>query len=193
MTVLTIAWDVDDVLNELMKQWFELEWLPLHPECSLKYEDLSENPPHRLLGVSCEEYLRSLDIFRNSRKARLMKPDEEVLSWLRAHGHCFRHMALTSRPLHTIGAVSEWVFTHFGNWIRTFSFVPNRDCADVLKYDEEKKDFLRWLGKVNILVDDNIKNVETAGSLGIKGILVPRPWNKKNSNFNDALNEILSA
>ena len=57
----TIAWDVDDVLNNLMRAWFEEKWLIDHPECNLLYEGLTENPPHRLLETNVDNYLKSLD------------------------------------------------------------------------------------------------------------------------------------
>jgi len=39
--MLTIAWDVDDVLNECMDIWFE-NWRRKHPHLNLKYEDLTD-------------------------------------------------------------------------------------------------------------------------------------------------------
>ena len=57
----TLVWDIDDVLNDLMRSWFTEEWLPTHPDCRLAYADLLENPPHRVLGIAEAEYLASLD------------------------------------------------------------------------------------------------------------------------------------
>ncbi len=48
----TIVWDIDDVLNDLTRAWFETAWLPAHRECRLTYEELKVNPPHELLGTS---------------------------------------------------------------------------------------------------------------------------------------------
>ena len=44
--MLTIAWDVDDVLNDLMGAWLKDAWLPAHPECTLAYDDL--HPTRRM-------------------------------------------------------------------------------------------------------------------------------------------------
>jgi hypothetical protein len=165
--MLTIAWDVDDVLNELMREWLRQEWLPGHPACALTYEHLAENPPHRLLGASWEEYARSLDRFRNSSSARSLAPSPDVLSWLTSHGGNFRHLALTGRPLHTVPVLAEWVFFHYGKWIRTFSYVPSRDDVEMPVYDRSKRDYLQWLGRADVLVDDNRENIEAAISLGI--------------------------
>ena len=50
--MLTIVWDVDDVLNDLMAVWFRDAWLPKHAACPVRYEEITENPPHRVLGSS---------------------------------------------------------------------------------------------------------------------------------------------
>ncbi|MBE3144182.1 MAG: hypothetical protein IMZ61_09705 [Planctomycetes bacterium] len=173
----TIVWDVDDVLNDLMRSWFEQEWLPAHPDCKMSYSDITQNPPHSVLGISKSEYLASLDVFRLSDKARSMKPNPDVVAWLRQTGDRFRHLALTARPLDTVPPLAEWSFHHFGAYMRTFSVVQIRQEAHIPHYEQSKKEFLQWLNKADILIDDNQDNVESANSIGIKGILYPQPWN----------------
>jgi len=176
--VKTIAWDVDDVLNDLTRAWFEQFWKPAHSDCSLHYDQLVENPPERLLGITRTEYLASLDAFRLSEIASAMKPVSEVLAWFQRHGSSFRHLALTATPLRTAPNSAAWVMRHFGTWIRTFHFVPSPRSGETIPvYDETKADFLRWFGQVDVLVDDNPTNTRAAGQLGIQTILVPRPWN----------------
>jgi len=58
--VRTVVWDVDDVLNDLMQSWFDSVWTPEHPGELLRYAGVSQNPPHKLLGVGRDEYLASL-------------------------------------------------------------------------------------------------------------------------------------
>jgi len=186
--VKTIAWDVDDVLNDLMRRWLEDWWLPGHPGLALRYEEILENPPHRLLGTTEDEYLRSLDEFRLSDIAAKMVPVPEVLDWFKRYGRSFRHIALTARPAATAPPASQWVFTHFGEWIRTFHFVPAaRGKGDTSEYDKSKGDYLSWLGKVDVLVDDRSSNIESAKELGIAGVLMPRPWNRNSSAICEAL------
>ena len=175
----TIAWDVDDVLNDLMRSWLEQRWLPSHPNCSLRYEDIVENPPHRLFGVSLDEYLTSLDAFRLSGAAGRLPPVAAVLAWFHQYGEHFRHIALTATPLCSVPVSAGWVTRHFGPWIRSFNFVPSkREGECIPMYDRTKSDYLRWWGKVDILVDDSAVNVEAARALGIRAILMPRPWNQ---------------
>lgn len=176
--MLTIGWDVDDVLNNLMRDWLNKEWLPKHAGCHLKYQDIKINPPHKLLSVTRNEYLESLDSFRLTKLYRKMKPVKDVLEWFRSHGTSYRHIAITSVPKIAASSSAGWVFNNFGEWIRTFHFVPSRrEGQNIPQYDNDKAGYLKWLNKVDIFVDDNEENIKGAQILGIKCILCPRPWN----------------
>ena len=174
----TIIWDIDDVLNDLMKSWFEHDRRLKNTENKIKYKDLIENPPHRLLNITERQYLAALDKFRNSAAAQNMRPNPVLLRWFHLHGHEARHIALTSRPLHTVPLLSAWVFKNFGLWIRTFAFVPCRMKKNTPLYEKNKKEYLKWLAKADILIDDSPENIKGAKESGIKGLLYPAPWNK---------------
>jgi hypothetical protein len=187
----TIAWDVDDVLNDLMRTWLERFWVPSHPGCPIGYEQVSENPPHALLGISLSEYLDSLDVFRLSRAAGEMPPVPAVLDWFQRHGEFFRHIALTSTPLRAASASAAWVMRHFGRWVRSFHVVPSsRPCEQIPAYDRTKEDFLRWWGRVDILVDDSQASIAAAQALGIQTVLIPRPWNHGELTLTEALDTL---
>jgi hypothetical protein len=187
----TIVWDIDDVLNDLMKNWFELKWLPDHPSCNVRYEGLTQNPPHELLDVSLDVYQKSLDSFRASPEGRTLQPVEEIMGWFRRYGQQFRHMALTATPIRCAPYSAEWVLGHFGFWIRSFAFVPSKRAHDPdFRYDDVKSDYLEWLGKADILIDDNPSNTAHAERLGIRTFLVPRPWNQAKGSLADILNTI---
>ena len=174
----TIIWDVDDVLNDLMRWWLELAWLPAHPACRVTYPGLTENPPHALLGIGLEEYLASLDAFRLSPAAREMAPVPEVLEWFTRHGARARHVALTAAPQHTVHESAAWVLRHFGGWIRTFAFVPSpRPGASSPGYEATKEEYLAGCGRVDVFLDDNPAHVQAARRRGMAALLVPRPWN----------------
>jgi len=184
----TIVWDVDDVLNELMRNWFEHKWLPEHRSCSVRYESLTHNPPHELLGISLVEYQQSLDSFRLSADFRRLVPISEVTAWFHRSGHRFHHIALTATPVLCAPQSAEWVFRHFGNWIRSFAFVPSRRTGDpAFEYDNTKKAYLQWWGKADYLIDDSPVHVEAARELGIRSILIPRPWNQAAGSISDTL------
>lgn len=176
--MLTIAWDVDDVLNELMRTWFTEIWRAEHPECAVSYSQISENPPDQVLGISRGEYLCSLDAFRASERAREMDPNPVVLQWLKQSGANYRHIALTARPLESAPHAAEWVFRHFGTYMRTFAVVPTRFAEGVPIYDHDKAEYLSWLRKADVLVDDSKENIRRAERLGLRGILYPQPWNE---------------
>lgn len=173
----TIAWDVDDVLNDLTGVWLREEWRPAHPDCLTAYSELRCNPPHAILGAGLEEYLESLDHFRRSRY-RDLDPLPQALAWFESHGDRFRHIALTAVPLRYAPASADWVLRYFGRWIRSFNFVPSRRSGESIPaYDATKQDFLSWFGKASVLVDDLPGNIEAAQNSGVRAVLMPRPWN----------------
>jgi len=174
----TIAWDVDDVLNDLMRTWLQRVWIPTCPGCSIRYEQIIENPPHALLGISRAEYLASLDDFRLSPTAAELPPLPEVLGWFVEHGQRARHLAITAAPLEAAPASAAWVMRHFGHWIRSFHFIPSfREGENLPIYDRCKAEMLKHLGQVDILIDDNSENLTSAQALGVRTLQIPRPWN----------------
>jgi len=185
-----IVWDIDDVLNDLMRIWLETYWRPTHAECILSYDQVSENPPHRLLKVSLYEYLASLDNFRQLHYASMV-PRPGVLDWFRRYGDRFRHMALTATPLFAAAISAAWVMNHFGRWIRSFHLVPSRRSGDMVPtYDRSKAEFLRWWDKSVILVEDSPKNADAAIRQGSQAILLPRPWNQGRFTETEALEHL---
>jgi FMN phosphatase YigB (HAD superfamily) len=191
MKPITIVWDVDDVLNEFTRLWFEKALKSQH-KFNLLFEDIRENPPTKILRMKEQEYFRSIDRFRVSEEARNMSPNPYVLGWFKQHGHKFEHIALSSRPLSTIPALSEWIFRFYGSWIRTFGYVPSRkDVLGSTNIKKNKHGYLKWLGKGDIFIDDNTDNVLTVESLGIETILFPQPWNNSTLGVGKVLNLLL--
>jgi hypothetical protein len=189
---LVLVWDVDDVLNSLTRSWFEAAWKPHHANCLVEYKQLTENPPHILLGISQEVYLASLDEFRLCGAYGMLVPEPGVMSWFQEHGHKFRNMALTATPRRAASVSSEWVMRHFGDWIRTFCFVPSvRPGVALPVYDGSKAEFLAWLGQGDVLVDDSPRNVEAAESMGLRAVLVPQPWNTSKETLSQSLNRVI--
>ena len=188
--MLTIAWDVDDVLNDLMRTWLEQEWRPRHAGCRVSYDELRANPPHDVLGVSLPEYLESLDEFRRTRYPELA-PVLEAAAWFERHGEAYRHIAVTAVPMECAPLSAAWVMRHFGRWIRSFHVVPSkRPGIKLPAYDNTKQDFLGWLGKADIFVDDHTANVDAARRAGLRALLMPRPWNGGTGNAADTFAQL---
>ena len=181
---ITIAWDVDDVLNNLTREWFS-EYKKEH-KTGLEFADLKANPPHDILNISREEYLASLDSFR-TRHFMDLSPRKELLLWFEAHGYKFRHIALTATPFKFAELSAGWLMRHFGKWIRSFNFMPSpRPGISYPGYDDNKGSFLAWLRNVDIFIDDNEANIMSAEAFGIRTALFPAPWNKyRNNNEKD--------
>jgi len=188
--LIAIAWDVDDVLNDLMRSWLGYYQLR-NANSKVKYEDITENPPHKILKITQEEYLRSLLEFRLSEDFQNMSPNPEVLNWFQKHGNNYRHIAVTATPLGASSASTAWVVRHFGNWIRTFHFTPSQYSEEAnYKRLGGKADFLKWVDKFSILVDDSKQNVEETTRMGLTGLLFPRPWNKQEISLNVLLDKL---
>jgi hypothetical protein len=184
----TLAWDVDDVLNSLMREWFEDLITNSQRGINIGYDHLSENPPHKLLGVTLNQYHASLDQFRLSGRYERLEPNGEILNWFNAYGHCCRHLALSAVPLAAAPVSSAWVLKHFGKWIRTFHFVPSKRTEETIPvYDRSKADFIGWHGKIDILIDDNPEHIEQAAQIGIQDILITQPWNTGKMDLSETL------
>lgn len=176
--IRTVVWDVDDVLNDLTRSWFDSVWMPDHPGEALHHTDVSENPPHGLLGVSRETYLSSLDEFRLGSGYARLKPNPDILTWLVAEGLSCRHVALTATPLRAAAPTAAWVLHNFGRWIREFAFIPAERYAERLPtYDTDKGAWLARHSASSVLVDDSPQNIAAARAAGIATLLWPRPWN----------------
>ncbi|MEN6374047.1 MAG: hypothetical protein ABFD75_04580 [Smithella sp.] len=189
----TIVWDIDDVLNDSTKTWLENYWRINHSDCTLIYENITENPPHRLLGISSNDYLTSLDAFRLSPQADAMLPDSQLITWFDKKGMRYRHIALTARPGKTVLPAIDWVLQHFGKWFQTFSYVPSERQGEAPGHpDRNKAGFLSWLDKADYFIDDNTSNVEAARNLGITSFLVSRPWNRGGLSLTDIIKNKLS-
>jgi hypothetical protein len=187
----TIVWDVDDVLNNLTLEWFTRYWLVDHPNCQVRYDQLTSNPPHELLGIPKRDFLKSLDEFRLSDAGKTLEPVPEVLAWFTEHGEKYRHLALTATAMVNAPFLAAWVMAHFGRWIRSFTIVPSpREGERLPAYDQNKAEFLLWLGKADIMVDDSPANILEAGSIGIKTVIIPRPWNQSKASISEATRQL---
>ncbi|MDD5599007.1 MAG: hypothetical protein PHV82_13750 [Victivallaceae bacterium] len=184
-----IVWDIDDVLNNLMAEWFH-EFREKN-QVSAAYHDLRRNPPCAELGISLDFYLESLDEFRREKMLQL-SPQAETLAWFEACGAAYRHIALTAVPFDFASYSAQWLFKYYGNWFREYHFVPSpRGNDTIIAYDESKGDVLKRLGKVDLFIDDNEKNTARAAGLGIRSITFPRPWNKaREGSVTESLNAI---
>lgn len=190
--MLTIAWDVDDVLNELMRCWFEAWEGSEKGGSGLNFGDIRKNPPHRILGIEKGEYLRSLDTFRLSDAYLDMAPREEVLQWFKRHGTGFRHIALTAVPRLAVFQSAFWVMKHFGDWFRSFHFVPSPRASDIPgRFESTKADYLKWFGKADIFIDDSEDHIRDVKALGIRCFLVSRPWNSGGMNMGQILQSLI--
>jgi hypothetical protein len=174
-----------------MKRWFEQWWRPQKTNCKLNYNDLVENPPHNILGINLQEYQNSIDAFRSSELFRDLPPNAEVLEWFRKYGRLFRHIALSAVPRNAAVASASWLFTHFGDWIRTFAFIPSqRNGENPPSYDLTKADYIKWLNKADVFIEDNESNITGLEKLNIQRFIVTQPWNSSKMGVEELLSTL---
>lgn len=191
---ITIFWDVDDVLNDLMREWLSI--YSQENSIIVDYDQLTSNPPHELLGISIHDFRASLDNFRLSENFSKMKPVQPVYEWFESKAVNTRNMALTATSIGTAHCSSSWVFKNYSKWIRTYHVVPSpRENEVIPEYDKDKIEAMSLLSPNGILIDDNENNVKNAALFGYTGMLFPRPWNsnagKSINGFLDEINKIL--
>jgi len=191
---MVLLWDVDDVLNQLMSEWW-LFWKQ-HQKIEstlIEVSQITENPPNQILGIPREKYLQSLDQFRNSSFGKHLTPHPQVLNWFEEFGDKFVHIALTARPSETMGTQSTWIYEHFGRWIHSVvSVSPSRSGSEHQWPPEfsSKASFIKWLGKPSILIDDSEDNIRGAREHCLRTFLFPQPWNSSKQTTEDVLDEL---
>ena len=174
---MVIIWDIDDVLNNLMDSWLTT-WQQEPNSDAISFSELTENPLHKILGIDLETYHISLDTFRNSEKAKKLKPNRSLLKWFSEYGSRHNHIALTARPLNTMSNQAWWTYQNFGESIHTVAVVPTLRDPKTRQTFKNKAEYIGWLDKGDIFVDDNTENVAEVTKLGLKSFLFPQPWNK---------------
>ena len=186
----TIFWDVDDVLNDLMREW--MVYYCYANGIRMDYERLTANPPNKLLGISIHDFRKSLDDFRLSEPFSKMQPVPLVYKWFTNNASRTRNIALTATSISTAASSSAWVFKNYSTWIRTFHVVPSPRKNEALpEYARDKIEAMSELSHNGILIDDNEDNIKKAVLAGYTGLLFPRPWNSTaGKSINDFIEEL---
>ena len=173
-----LIWDVDDVLNSLM-QYYAENGIPVNAR-KLTYEALTENPPHKLLGISKEEYLSSLDYIRSGSFYN-QPPRPEIMAFFDECGHKFDHIILSAVPVRFMEKSSAWVLHYFGEWIQSCLFIPSHRPDRNVKSQlfASKAEAVKFFGSRAVLIDDSVKNVEDTLFSGGRAVYFPAPWNRE--------------
>ncbi|MFI5298746.1 MAG: hypothetical protein ACHREM_11670 [Polyangiales bacterium] len=185
---VTVAWDVDDVLNLLTRACLDLR--ARESKVDVAYDALVDNPPHAQLGVPRERYLASLDDFRRNHFASLA-PNPLAIDWFRQHGAAADHIALTAVPLAFAPTSAAWVLRHFGAWIRGVHVVPSPRDDDPTAFPAPNKGLAlsRFHGPT-ILVDDSPTQLALARQHGSHAVTYPQPWNQEARSPREVLAEL---
>ena len=171
----TIAWDVDDVLNECMRTWLKprgcppiragrsptrKSWRIRRAASSAARGGISRlarrvppvGPPGR-----CSRFRRSC--IGSSSTAR------SCGTWPSAPCHCRRPIS------------AAWVFCHFGRWIRSFHFFPRRTRANPALRSLERRG-VATMGNDRRVGGRQSRQFGLRQTFGNRTFCFPRPWNQ---------------
>ena len=185
---ILLLWYIDDVLNRFMQLCYNFFPAWKKPD----YRDLTENPPHKLLGISKEQYLATLDSCRPDLYKEGPRP--EILLFFERHGHEFRHVALSSVPIRFAPDSARWVLRHFGAWIQNCVFIPSPrpDFRIASELFRSKGEAAAFFGPDAILIDESPANAEDAEKHGCRAMLFPAPWNpNRDMSIDEFLNKLI--
>ncbi len=187
--MITIAWDVDDVLNNLTGEW--LKYFCKKYDKDISYSELTVNPPCEIIGVGLDEYLKSLDEFRMTDIALNLTPNKYILDWMKKSGRRFNHIALSATSAQTACNGAYWVMKNFYEYIHSYNIVPSyRNNDTISRPFKDKGEFIKECKYIDILIDDSEKNIERAKNAGALGFLVKQPWNKNGLEITEILEKL---
>ena len=150
--MLTIVWDVDDVLNDLMSAGSRRRGSRRIRSRPLAYCRYHGESAASRAGRRAAEYLESLDSFRASDRARAnCRPIPRCSTGCARYGPrvsaTWRYGASAGERARTrpsgCSAISETTSACFG-------VVPSRLAAGVPAYDRDKGEFLEWFGRAGL-------------------------------------------
>ena len=172
-----LVWDVDDVLNSLMRIYVE-RGLPDGAR-RIPYAGITVNPPHELLEITRDEYLVSLDRVRAAGFYDL-PPRSEVSEFFAEYGSRFDHAVLSAVPMRFMPDSAAWVLHHFGRWIQNLFFIPSPrpEQKTASQLFATKAEAMAFLGRRAVLIDDSPANVGAVAKAGGRARLFPAPWNE---------------
>jgi hypothetical protein len=143
--MITIAWDIDDVLNSLDKEF--KNWASLTG-----------------LIIDDKNYLKYLDRFRLGYYLNL-KVNTEVYNWFIENGDKVINIAITAVPNKLAYISSWWLFKNF-KWFTSIVIIPSyREEDPILSPFKTKGEYLQWLKKVDVFIDNNEKNIRDVKKL----------------------------
>jgi len=189
--MVIVAWDVDDVLSELVREWIRFK------QPAVKYEDIVCELPDLRWGYAGTqaEFLAELDDVKQNHHHEF-RPCAAVLDWFRTTGHLAEHVAITSAPRFLMPVMSEWVFRMYGEWIYTVHCMPSkRPNVEDHPYfiGNSKGRFLRdhyFNQRPVLLIDDLSHNIQSAHDHGIPCVTFPQPWNGSKESVGAALERV---
>ena len=86
-------------------------------------------------------------------------------------------MACSARPIHTMPNQAWWIYHNYGQWIHTVHVAGTGRNKEMDYKNISKADFISWIDKEVLFIDDSEENVNAVSETGSETMLYPQPWN----------------
>ena len=70
-----------------------------------------------------------------------------------------------------------WIYHNYGQWIHTVHAAKTSRNTMSNHHCVIKADFISWINKEVLFIDDSEENVNTVSETGVETMLYPQPWN----------------
>ncbi len=171
----TIAIDIDDVLSSSAASF--VEWSNSKYGTHLKPEDYQEHWAE-MWKIELEEEKKRTEEFHLSDRVSVYEAMFDARKTLEKLKERFNLTILTSRRRVLEKLTQEWIEKHYPSIFDNCVYCGFYDTGDIGGLHLTKAELAQSL-KVDYLIDDQLKHVSAAASVGIKGLLFGEyAWNK---------------
>jgi 5'(3')-deoxyribonucleotidase len=165
-----LAFDFDDTLVDVTRNF--IDFCKKNKKLIVNYEEI-ETDIASLLKITEEKELELWDKFFESKEYLSITPTTQQLETLTKIKEKFDPIILTSRANRFRQSLIKWVEKHLAGYFSEIIF-----CADFPKEKQTKGAICSKL-KVQMLIDDESKNIISCLDYNIPVIIYDCPWNRK--------------
>lgn len=170
---MKIGVDLDEVLTEYVKNF-----IIFHNQnygTKLNFEDIKKYFFYELLGISFEEDIGRQYKFFETDLFKQIQPVSGAVNGVDKLKNNFEMVIITARPNEIKDKSINWIEKYFPDIFSQIIFTNKHSLNNDLK--REKHDICLELG-VNLIIEDSLATAEKCASIGIKVLLLDKPWNQ---------------
>lgn len=186
MKLMKIGVDLDEVLTEYVKNF-----IAFHNQnygTKLNFKDIKKYLFYELLGISVEEDLKRQYKFFETDLFKQIRPVNGAIKGVDKLNNNFEMIIITARPNEIKDKTVKWIEGYFPDIFSQIIFTNKHSLNNDLK--REKHDICLGIG-VNLIIEDSLTTAEKCASMGIRVLLLDRPWNQA-ENLPDGIKRVYS-